>query len=636
MDRRDFLRVTGLGAAATVAGQATMIAPTTAAAAPPEPSAVQKIPLRSEVPVADTWDLSKLFVGDEAWEKAFVAWTGQIDGYKAFQGKLADGPKTLAECIRFNLDVSRTGDRLGTYASLKTSEDQANSVYQRMMGRLMQAASRAGQAASFIEPEILAMPSEKLDEYLQSPELAPYKLLLTRIIRFKPHTLDAGEERLLAMQAEMASAAGKIFRQLQDADMRFGTVTNEKGQQIELTHSSLMSFQTSPDRNVRKTAFLQYYKEYEDLDHTLAATLESTVQKDVYYAKARNYPSALEASLFPDNVPVSVYDNLLASIHRNLPSLYHYFDVRRRKMGLKDIHYYDCYVPILTEQRTTHTWNQAVDLVLAALQPLGSEYCEVIGKGLRGRWCDRYENRGKQSGAFSAGSYDGDPYILINYKPDVLDDVFTIAHEGGHSMHSYFSAKTQPYAYYNYVIFVAEVASTFNETLLSNYLLKNARDDKERAFLLNREIDAIRQTIYRQTMFAEFEKLIHASIEANEPLTLDRTKGLYRGLLELYFGPDFALDDDLTLECLRIPHFYRGFYVYKYATGMSAAIALADRVTNGGPAELKDYLSFLKGGCSEDPLDLLRGAGVDMEKPTAVNNALARFDRDVKELDSLI
>ena len=416
MDRRDFLRVTGLGAAATVAGQATMIAPTTAAAAPPEPSAVQKIPLRSEVPVADTWDLSKLFPSDEAWEKAFVAWTEQIDGYKAFQGKLADGPKTLAECIRFNLDVSRTGDRLGTYASLKTSEDQANSVYQRMMGRLMQAASRAGQAASFIEPEILAMPSEKLDEYLQAPELAPYKLLLTRIIRFKPHTLDAGEERLMAMQTEMAHAAGKIFRQLNDADMRFGTVTNEKGQQIELTHSSLMSFQTSPDRSVRKTAFHQYYKEYAALDHTLAATLESTVQKDVYYAKARNYPSALEASLFPDNVPVSVYDNLIASVHRHLPSLYRYYDVRRRKMRLRDIHHYDTYVPILSELRTRHTWNQAVELVVAALQPLGSEYCEVLGKGLRGRWCDRYENRGKQSGAFSCGSYDGDPYILMNYQ----------------------------------------------------------------------------------------------------------------------------------------------------------------------------------------------------------------------------
>ena len=636
MDRRDFFRVTGLGAAATVAGRSTLIAPTIANANPPEPSAVKKLPSRGEVPVSDTWDLSRLYTGDEAWERAFVAWTEQIVGYAAFQGKLSESPEMLVECIRFNLDIERTADRLGHYAMLKTAEDQANSVYQRMMGRFTQAASEAGQAASFIRPEILAMPSEKLDEYLKATELAPYKLLLTRIIRYKPHTLGEKEERLLAMQSELSGAPSKIFRQLQDADMKFGTVANEKGQQIELTHSSLMSFLTSPDRKVRETAFHKYYDVYESLDHTLAATLSSTVQKDVYYAKAREYPSALEAALFPDNVQVSVYDNLIDTIHNHLPALYQYFDVRRRKMGLKDIHFYDCYVPILTEQRKTHSWDQAVDVILTALQPLGSEYCGVLENGLRGRWCDRYENRGKQSGAFSAGSFDGDPYILMNYKPDVLDDVFTLAHEGGHSMHSYYSTKTQPYAYYDYVIFVAEVASTFNETLLSNYLLDKAETKKERAFLLNREIDAIRGTIIRQTMFAEFEKLAHTSVESNEPLTLDRIKEIYHGLLKLYFGPEFTLDADLSLECLRIPHFYRGFYVYKYATGLSAAMALADLVANGGPDELKDYLGFLQGGCSKDPLDLLRGAGVDMAKPEAVEKALARFTRNVKELDSLI
>ncbi len=636
MDRRDFFRVTGLGAAATVAGHSTMIVPTTATAAPPEPTAVKRLPNRDEVPVSDTWDLSRLYVGDEAWEKAFVAWTEQIVGYAAFQGKLSESPGMLAECICFNLDIERTADRLGHYAMLKTAEDQANSVYQRMMGRFTQAASRAGQAASFIRPEILALPSEKLDEYLKSPELAPYKLLLTRIIRYKPHTLGEKEERLLAMQSEMSGAPSKIFRQLQDADMKFGAVTNEKGRRIELTHSNLMSFLTSPDRKVRETAFHKYFDQYEAHEHTLAATFNATVQKDVYYAKAREYPSALEAALFPDNVPVSVYDNLIDSIHGHLPTLYQYFDVRRRKMGLKDIHFYDCYVPILTEQRTTHTWNEAVEAIMAALQPLGSEYCGVLEKGLKGRWCDRYANRGKQSGAFSAGSFDGDPYILMNYKPDVLDDVFTLAHEGGHSMHSYYSTKSQPFAYYDYKIFVAEVASTFNETLLNDYLLDKARDNKERAFLLNREIDAIRGTIIRQTMFAEFEKLAHASVESNEPLTLDRIKEIYHGLLKLYFGPEFTLDADLDLECLRIPHFYRGFYVYKYATGMSAAMALADRVTEGGPDELKDYFGFLQGGCSKDPLDLLRGAGVNMEKPAAVDKALARFTRNVKELDSLI
>ena len=306
------------------------------------------------------------------------------------------------------------------------------------------------------------------------------------------------------------------------------------------------------------------------------------MQRDVYYARARNYPSALEAALFPDHVPLAVYDNLIASVHRHLPAVHRYYDVRRRKMRLRDIHHYDTYVPILAERQTRHTWNQAVAAVLAALEPLGSDYCAALERGLAGRWCDRYENRGKQSGAFSAGSYDADPYILMNYQPDVLDHVFTLAHEAGHSMHSLYSGKHQPYTYYHYTIFVAEVASTFNEQLLSRHLMARARDDQQRAFLVNRQIDAMRGTIIRQTMFAEFEKQIHASAESGEPLTVDRLKEIYRELLKLYFGPDFALDDELNLECLRIPHFYHAFYVYKYATGMSAALALADRVLNCG------------------------------------------------------
>jgi oligoendopeptidase F len=305
-------------------------------------------------------------------------------------------------------------------------------------------------------------------------------------------------------------------------------------------------------------------------------------------------------------------------------------------MGLADLHHYDTYVPILAEMRPRHSFDAAIEVVLAALAPLGGEYGAVLGRGLAGRWCDRYENRGKQSGAFSAGSYDGDPYILMNYQPDVLDHVFTLAHEAGHSMHSYYSARQQPYAYYGHSLFVAEVASTFNETLLSNYLLARAQDKRQRAFLLNREIDAIRGTIFRQTMFAEFEKMAHASVEAGEPATLERLKELYHGLLVPYFGPDFALDPELDLECLRIPHFYRSFYVYKYATGLSAAMALAGRVAGGGPAELNDYLTFLKAGCSKDPLELLRDAGADMEQPDCVGWALDRFARNVQELDELI
>lgn len=632
MKRRAFLQSAGLGTAAALVGRPAIAAPSAA----PKTSRIRQLPARSEVKASDTWDLASLFPNDKAWDAAFKTWTKQLDGYAAFHGKLAESPEKLAECLRFDLDVDRAGERLGTYAMLRVTEDQSASVAQRMQGRYTQAATRAGELSSYLRPEILAIPSAKMDEFLQAPALAPYKLLLERILRFKPYTLSQPEEKLLAMQSEMAEAASRIFRQLNDADMKFGTVTNGKGQTIELTHASYISLLYTPDNEVRRTAFHTYYKQYVAHEHTLAASLNASVQRDVYYAKARNYPSALEAALFPDHVPVSVYDNLIASIHRQLPALHHYYQVRRRKMGLGEIHQYDTYVPILSQMRSDRTWDQAVKLVLSAMEPLGSEYCGVLQQGLEDRWCDRYENRGKQSGAFSAGSYDGKPYILINYRPDVLDSVFTLAHEGGHSMHSYFSAKTQPYAYYNYPIFVAEVASTFNEQMLSNYLLSHARDKQERAYLLNRQLDAIRSTIFRQTMFAEFEKLAHASAEAGEPLTLDRFKEIYHKLLALYFGPDFKLDPELDLECLRVPHFYRAFYVYKYATGMSAAMALVDRVTHGGRQEHDDYLNFLKGGCSKDPLDLLRGAGVDMEKPQRVDQALAQFGQMVTELESLI
>ena len=596
---------------------------------------VKQLPPRSKVKPSDCWDLGSLFPGDDAWEKAFARWEKRIGGYAKFQGKLR-GAATLAACLKFDQDFDRAGERLGTYAFLKTAEDTTDGKYQRMKGRYINAASRAAQASSFIRPEILSLPKARLKSLLADKRLAPYRLMLERLIRYKPHTLGKKEENLLAMQIEMAQASGEIFRQLNDADLKFPPVKDDRGQWIELSHATFSTLLHSPERKVRKTAFHKYYRQYSDHQHTLAASLNGSIQRDIYYARARNYPSALEASLFPDRMPVSVYDNLIQAVHAHLPSLYRYYDVRRRKMRLRDIHQYDTYVPILSQLQTRHTWSQAVKLVLGALEPLGSNYCGALEAGLKGRWCDRYENRGKQSGAFSCGSFDGDPYILMNYQPDVLDHVFTLAHEAGHSMHSYYSAKHQPYLYYDYVIFVAEVASTFNEELLSKHLIERARDDHHRAFLINRQIDAIRGTIFRQTMFAEFEKITHELAEAGEPLTIDRFKEVYRELLRRYFGPDFALDDELDLECLRIPHFYRAFYVYKYATGMSAAIALADCVLGGGQRELDDYLGFLGGGCSKDPLDLLRDAGVDMEQPAPVDTALRQFGRLVEELDELL
>ncbi len=595
----------------------------------------QRLPLRSEVAVADTWDLNSLFPHDDAWEAAFAQWEARIPGYDAYRGKLGDSVDVVADCLRFDLELERLGDKLGTYAFLKETEDVANSKYQGMKARYIGIASRAAEAGSFFRPELLALPEAKLKDYLASPKLAEFQLLLERLVRYKPHTLTTAEERLLAMQMEVNGTPRNVFDQLTDADLNFGTIEIAPGETIPLSHSSFMVCLENPKREVRKTAFHQFYAQFAAHANTLTATLSGSVKQDVYQARVRNYPSAREAALFPDKVPASVYDNLLSAVRANLPAVHKYYSVRQRAMKLPDIHFYDVYIPIFSDLQTRTEWDDAVELVIDSLKPLGAEYGNALTKGLRGRWCDRYENKGKHSGAFSSGCYDSDPYILMNYQPDVLDHVFTLAHEAGHSMHSYLS-KRQPYQYANYTIFVAEVASTFNEQLLGEAMRKRAKTDREHAYFINREIDDIRRTIIRQTMFAEFEKVTHELVEKNEPLTLDAIKAEYRKLLDAYFGPRFVLDDELALECLRIPHFYRAFYVYKYATGLSAAIALAERVTKGGKAELDAYLRFLSGGCSKDPLDLLRDAGVDMETPEPVDAALRKFGRLVDELDALV
>ena len=595
------------------------------------------LPPRSRVKAADQWNLGSLFESDDQWEAAFNKWKKLIPRYARYRGTLGQSAKQLAACLKFDEQFDRQAELLGTYAFLKTTEDQSNSDYQRMLGRFRHAASEAAQAASFLRPEILAIKPRKFQQLLTAKPLHRYRLSLERLARFRPHTLGDSEERLLAMQSEMAGAASHVFRQLTDADFQFGMVNDEHGESVELSHSSFSALLHAPKRSVRKAAFQQYYGVYEGHANALAATLNGSIQRDVYYARARDHNSSLEAALFPDNVPTSVYDSLIQAVRERLPVLYRYFELRRRKMKLKEIHHYDTYVPVLADLDQRRTWKQAVELVLRSLDPLGPDYCTILQRGLTtAGWCDRYPNRGKQSGAFSCGTFDGEPYILMNYEPTVLDHVFTLTHEAGHSMHSYYSAKHQPFPYYDYVIFVAEVASTFNEQLLSRQLMAEAKSDKERAYLINRDIDAIRGTIIRQTMFAEFEKITHELAEAGEPLTVDCFKSEYAKLLQAYFGPDFAIDDQLQLECFRIPHFYRAFYVYKYATGLSAAIALSERVLSGGKPELRDYLTFLKGGCSQDPLDLLKDAGVDMTGPGPVRTALDRFEQLVGQLEQLL
>lgn len=595
-----------------------------------------KLPPREDVQLEDTWDLASLYENDEAWMADLTVLSEKIEGYGVFQGKLGESSASLAACLDFDAEVERIADRMGVYAYLKSTEDQADSTYQEMLGRFHHVATEAGQKSSFIRPELMAIPDDQMNAFLADEALSSYQLLLERILRYKPHTLTANEERLMAMQGEMAQTANHAFRQLHDADMKFGTIVDEQGREVDLSHSTLGQLLESSDGDVRRNAFEQYYDQFSAHENVLAATLKGSIHGDVYYARSRGYEGCLQQSLFSDNMPLSVYDGLIQAVRDNLPALHKYYDVRRRKMGLDEIHHYDTYVPILADQRQNRPWDVAVDEIMEALQPLGEDYVAALEQGLRGRWCDRYPNQGKQSGAFSYGIYDSSPFIMMNYKEDVLDDVFTLAHEAGHSMHTYYSSKTQPYIYYNYTIFVAEVASTFNEQLLSKHLMTKATTDLERAYLINRELDNIRGTIFRQTMFAEFEKIVHAMAEEGEPLTVASFLAVYGELLNAYFGDNFAIDEVLPLECFRIPHFYRSFYVYKYATGMSAAIALSQRVVDGGAAELDDYLNFLRGGCSKYPLDLLRGAGVDMEQPEAVDTALQRFATLVDELDGLL
>ena len=597
---------------------------------------VKRLPARRDVPVGDTWDLASLYGSDAEWEGALAAWESQIPQFAPYAATLGSSAERLAECLAHDLAFDREGDRLGTYAQLRASEDLASADAQRMVGRFQHVSTRAGEAASFIRPEIMAIPAATLAAWMDLPVLAPYRLLLDRIVRTRAHTLSESEEKLLAMQGTFAGTAGKVFRQLTDADLKFGSITTGKGERIELSNATFTTLLHDPVPEVRRTAFHQYYVQYEAHANTLAATLSGSNERDVYAARVRNYPSAVEAALHADNVPLAVYDQLIAAVRANLPAVHRYYDLRKRVLGLDEIHLYDCYVPLVPELEQRHTWDQAVAVILESLEPLGSEYAARLERGLRGRWCDRYPNAGKRSGAFSSGTYDSDPYILMNFQEEVIEHVFTLTHEAGHSMHTRFSAEAQPYQYSGYTIFVAEVASTFNEQLLTRLLLKRATSPKERAAIITREIDSIRATIIRQTMFAEFERKSHASAEAGEPLTLERIRGLYRELLDSYFGPRFAIDPQLELECLRIPHFYNAFYVYKYATGLAAAITLAKKVAEGEPGALDRYLGFLRGGSSKWPLDLLRDAGVDLETPAPVAIALSRFSELVDELATLV
>ena len=600
-------------------------------------SAARTVPLRADVPLADTWDLTTLYPDVAAWQADFDSVRGVYPALGDFKGKLSESATHLRAALESEKALSLKIERLYGYASLQNSEDGSSAEFLGRMAQLQNLLTLIAEATAFFEPEVQAIDDATFAGFLASDDLAPWKTRLEKMRRFKPHILSEAGERLLALGHSALAGHRETFAQLTNVDMKFGTIRDEHGRETELSQSAFSSFLNKRDPALRKTAFHQFYREFSDHQYTLASTLSSSVKGDVFHARARNHPSALEAALFADRIPVSLYDSLIASVRANLAPLQRYYDLRRRVLGLEEIHHYDTYVPMVEGVDTHTNFDEAITHVVDALQPLGGQYVSTLEQGLRrGRWCDRYETKGKRSGAFSSGSYGNPPYILMNYKPDVFSDVYTLAHEAGHSMHTWYAQNTQTYQDYDYPIFLAEVASTFNEELLTHHLLERTNDPKMRAYLLNRQIDDLRGTIYRQTMFAEFEKIAHAMEEAGHPLTLDSMRTAYHGLLEAYFGPKFTLDPELDIECLRIPHFYKAFYVYKYATGISAAVALAQKVLHGGPADLEAYLGFLKSGGSEYPLETLQRAGVDLSIPAPVDAALALFARRVEELETLL
>src|ERR1700682_511857 len=594
------------------------------------------VPTSADVPESDKWDLRHLFADVSKWQEDF-AWVQQTYPLLTeWKGKLGKSAKNLAECLEFEKTIDQKIERLYQFASLQLAEDSANNEYLARIGLLQNLLTKVGEAAAFVVPEIQAIDDQKLAKFTVDPALADWKIKLHKIPRIKPHVLSEPEERILALGSVALSGYDDAFSQLTDVDMKFGVLTDETGRQKPLTQSSFGSFLVKRDHELRKRAFHQFYDEFQDHQYTLATSLAYSVKADVFRARARNYSSALESALFPDDVPVKVYDGLIASVRANLKPLFRYFDLRRRVLGLSELHHYDTYVPLVAEIETHISFDEAVKQVIAALQPLEKEYVDVLRGGLSGRWCDRYETKGKRSGAFSSGIYGAAPYILMNYKDDVFFAVYTLAHEAGHSMHTWFAQKSQSFQDYDYPIFLAEVASTFNEELLTHFLLAQTTDPRMRAYIINRQIDDIRGTLFRQTMFAEFEKVIHAIEESGAGLTLDVFKSEYHKLLQAYFAENFVLDPQVDLECLRIPHFYSAFYVYKYATGISAAIALAQRVLDGERGAVEAYLHFLRSGGSRFPLEALKIAGVDMTTSAPIESTLRLFERRVDELEQLL
>ncbi|MGN0315316.1 MAG: oligoendopeptidase F [Fusicatenibacter sp.] len=590
---------------------------------------------REEMDPADCWDLRALFESDEEFEKAFSQLESEIEAFRAFAGEMKKGPEQMYQVLTARDEIHRKFERVYVYASQKYHQDMGNEKYQGYAGRAESLSAVLSDAVSFVEPEILEMDEHQIVSFLDVYEpLGLYRRMLKEQLRQKEHILSPQMEAVLAKASEMGSGPSQIYMAFNNADLTFGTVTDENGEERELTHGNYISFEESPDRRVRAEAFAKYYEAYDRHKNMLAATFTANLKQAAFFANMRRYSSVLEAELDGGNIPVSVYENLIEAVHSKLPSMYHYVALRKKILGVEELHMYDVYVPLASETAKKIPYEEAKEIVKAGLSVLGEDYVALLEKGFTENWVDVYENQGKRSGAYSWGAYGSHPFVLMNYSGN-LDSVFTLAHEMGHSMHSYYSDAKQPYPYAGYRIFVAEVASTCNEALLIHYLLEHAKDQKEKAYLINHFLDQFKGTLFRQTMFAEFEKLTHEKLALEGTLTAKGLSDMYLKLNQLYFGPDMVSDPQIALEWARIPHFYTPFYVYQYATGFSAAIAISRKILAGEPGIVEKYKEFLSGGSSMDPIDLLRICGVDMTSPKPVEEALDVFGEYVKQLEDI-
>ncbi|MGG4033370.1 oligoendopeptidase F [Paenibacillus cisolokensis] len=594
---------------------------------------MKHVPKRSEIAPEHRWRLEDLFPDQAAWDKEYEVAKELIKQIADYQGKLAD-PQQLKACFELEDDLSLHTERLYVYANMKHHEDTAEPVYQALADKAKRLSVETNEALSFITPEVLELPDETLDAMIADPSLAKYHHTLKEMRRQKAHILSRSEEALLAQVGNVSQAPGTIFNMLNNADLKFPKVKNEQGEEVELTHGRYIQFLESKNRDVRAGAFKAMYETYGKLKNTIAATLNANVTKNIFYAKARKYPSVLEMSLYGDNIPKDVYTNLIGTVHEHLPLMYRYMKLRKKLLGVDELHMYDLFAPLVEEFKMEIPFEEAKKIVKESLQPLGTNYLNALQEGFDNGWIDVYENEGKRSGAYSWGAYGTHPYVLLNHS-DNLNSMFTLTHEMGHALHSYFSDANQDYRNAQYTIFLAEVASTLNEALLMDYMLNKTTDPKEKMYLLTYYADQFRTTVFRQTMFAEFEMIIHEKAEKGESLTPQELCKIYYDLNVLYYGKDMTVDKEIEMEWARIPHFYTSFYVYKYATGFSAATSFAKQILDEGKPAVDRYLGFLKSGGSDFSINILKKAGVDMSTPEPVEQAMSVFENLIEQMEQL-